>query len=146
MNSLCGLTRGPAGALSTLEKDSPYWIYQYKHLNRPGKWTKIPSSSDSEDSAPLPRYAHQIVYDNRSKLVYMHGGNAGLKDEILVAPNGDWVGVNEPERLHGQAADAGHQQTQQSATSEEENRLDDFWTLKLRRLVFAFSTQSPIRL
>ena len=69
----------------------------------------------------------------------MHGGNAGMKEEILMTPSGEWVGVNEIHPPHGQAregADIGHQQTQQTAASEGEGiRLDDFWALKLKRSV-----------
>ncbi|KAG6375663.1 hypothetical protein JVT61DRAFT_3235 [Boletus reticuloceps] len=101
----CGLTRAQqSSALTVLRSDAPNWVYQYTNPPQPGKWTQILPEvvSDSENGGdgarenghgngsergkdggqsepfvPLPRYAHQVVYDELTKNVYMHGGNAG---------------------------------------------------------------------
>ncbi|KAK7692405.1 hypothetical protein QCA50_004030 [Cerrena zonata] len=135
---LCGLTRGPPGSLSVLEKDSPYWVYRYKRPDLPGKWTKIISQSCAAEPIPHPRFAHQIVFDSRTKSIYMHGGNAGLKEEALVNPTSDTSEVDGVRHARASTRDIGvgtdrpdiHQITENDG---EENRLDDFWKLKLKR-------------
>ena len=37
---------------------------------------------NSEDDVPVARCAHQIVYDSKSKVFYMHGGNGGEMREV----------------------------------------------------------------
>ncbi|CAL1706336.1 unnamed protein product [Somion occarium] len=144
---LCGLTKGPPGALSVLEKDSPYWIYRYKRPDQPGKWTKILSLSSPPNKpeptvgpAPLPRYAHQAVYDNETKTIYMHGGNAGLeKDtEDVVRSGGDGDDDSRQSappatRDIGVGTDARREERHVVGGDGEENRLDDFWSLRLKR-------------
>ncbi|KAF9236152.1 hypothetical protein BU15DRAFT_50489 [Melanogaster broomeanus] len=85
----CGLTRTQqSSALTVLRSDAPNWIYQYTHPSEPGKWTQIlpepepesepyggDESSRGPSEVPVPRYAHQVVYDEGMKRVYMHGGN-----------------------------------------------------------------------
>lgn len=58
---------------------------------------------------PLPRYAHQVVYNPCTKAVFMHGGNAGLM---------------------GQQLERGREDE-----SAKERRLDDFWHMSLIRFV-----------
>lgn len=78
---------------------------------------------------PLPRYAHQVVYDEGTKTVYMHGGNAGLgsgNDEGMER-GGDGsfsgeLGTTEEERK-ARGAEPG----------TGERRLDDFWSMTLSR-------------
>src|ERR1700683_570710 len=84
----CGLIRTQQlGALTVLRSDAPNWVYRYG--SRPGKWTQILPNTpgthvggSKEEAAtvkePQPRYAHQVVYEEGSKTVFMHGGNAGL--------------------------------------------------------------------
>ncbi len=154
--SFCGLSRNRrVSHTAVLESDAPYWIYRYERPERPGKWTKIlpyetsptsPSPLPVETPSPLPRYAHQVVYDPLKKIVYMHGGNAGLESEILVhsydydgsardrdrdRDGGDDIRtqspgahreVRSPAPLGGEGSDG-----------EKENRLDDFWRMKLIR-------------
>lgn len=36
----------------------------------------------NEVEEPLPRYAHQVVYNPITKAVYMHGGNAGIVGQM----------------------------------------------------------------
>ncbi|KAG2364029.1 Muskelin N-terminus-domain-containing protein [Suillus spraguei] len=119
----CGLTRAQPGcALTILRADTPNWVYQYTHPSKPGKWTKILPEVIREGGepveVPLPRYAHQVVYDEGMKRVFMHGGNAGevntqVEDvETEVEGSGD---EDRPSRV------------------SKETRLDDFWTMKLLR-------------
>ncbi|KAG2135782.1 Muskelin N-terminus-domain-containing protein [Suillus clintonianus] len=127
----CGLTRAqPASALTSLRADTPNWVYQYTHPSKPGKWTKIlpePIQEGGEPvEVPLPRYAHQVVYDEGKKRVFMHGGNAGE----VSAPAEDV----EPE-----VEASGDEERPRSGEEDrpsrvlKETRLDDFWTMKLLR-------------
>ena len=59
----------------------------------------------SSDGEPVARCACQVVYDPRSRTFYLFGGNAGLTRR-------DAVGSDAP---------------------EAEERLDDFWSMKLER-------------
>ncbi|KAL4244322.1 CTLH complex component protein [Abortiporus biennis] len=119
----CGLTKGPPGELSILESDRPNWIYRYERPDRPGKWMPIlpphlssTLSQPEEIEVPLPRYAHQAVYDEKNQVVYMHGGNAGLgRDE------------SEEQSVSGDNGTG--------SVDEDDKRLDDFWMLKLKRPV-----------
>lgn len=105
----CGLSRSQqTEALTVLKADAPNWVYRYTHPNIPGTWTQIlpeplrkdidRSKTDTEgimlnygegeygtewdDDIPRPRYAHQVVYDEKTRKAFLHGGNAGeTKDE-----------------------------------------------------------------
>lgn len=110
------MTRNRTGSSSKTElrSDIPKWVYRYE--KQPGKWTRIlPTEQEfgeeRPDDRPQPRYAHQLVYDPKSGAVFMHGGNGGV---IAEGSSDDGRGEEE---LRG----------------EEENRLDDFWTMKLKR-------------
>lgn len=63
------------------------------------------AESQSDDGEPVARCACQVVYDPGSKTFYLFGGNAGLTRR-------DTVGSDAP---------------------EAEERLDDFWSMKLER-------------
>ena len=147
----CGLTRAQqSSALTVLRSDAPNWVYQYVNPSQPGKWTQILPEVFSEtllgghgrgesESVPLPRYAHQVVYDERTKKVYMHGGNAG---------EGRGLGGEEKERgaRGGEAEGGGGEGTgagagnwvqgggeERSRSGLRETRLDDFWMMDLVR-------------
>jgi muskelin len=117
---VCGLTRSRTGSSSKTElrRNIPKWVYRYD--KPPGKWTRIlQSEQDFEhderpDSKPQPRYAHQMVYDPKTDAVFMHGGNGGV---IVESGSGD---------------------DRSEEVREEENRLDDFWMMKLKRCVVLF--------
>ncbi|TFY80985.1 hypothetical protein EWM64_g3025 [Hericium alpestre] len=109
----CGLTRGAQSPLPRLDLPATSWICRYGDPSHP--WTKIlpeePGDGDgpAQIQQPRARYAHQVVYDSRSKTVYLHGGNAGRlleNGELDENPSGD---------------------------SSVEQRLDDFWCMKLKR-------------
>lgn len=98
------------------------WVYRYggaADASR-GTWTKILAApatknkpdaisalsedEDEDEESPQARYAHQVLYDEQSQTVYMHGGNAG---RVLREASQE----DEP----------------------EERRLNDFWNMKLER-------------
>jgi len=62
---------------------------------------------------PLPRYAHQVVYNPRTKTVFMHGGNAGVVGQMERKRVGTGNGVSEDEG--------------------KEQRLADLWEMRMTR-------------
>jgi hypothetical protein len=155
----CGLTRAQqSSALTVLRSDTPNWVYQYTQPSEPGKWTQIlpepePESrvgGDGEPSeVPLPRYAHQVVYDEGTKRVYMHGGNAGegrgmdeeeKENEEVVAGEGNGGGENartggdgDGDGDGGNGGGSGNGGMEEERPRVREMRLDDFWVMKLIR-------------
>ncbi|KAK0448391.1 Muskelin N-terminus-domain-containing protein [Desarmillaria tabescens] len=107
----CGLTRAPhAGSLTVLPSEPPNWVFRYH--TRPGQWVKVLPEQQERKSRhpcqePVPRYAHQVVYDPSTKTVFMHGGNAGITGAMERAVDGEEGG--------------------------KETRLDDFWRMNLVR-------------
>ncbi|KAJ6594243.1 Muskelin N-terminus-domain-containing protein [Mycena capillaripes] len=88
--------------------DSSTRIFRYSPP--PGKWDLVlpVTGGDAADrDEPAPRFAHQVVYDPVTKTIFMHGGNAGLKEK-------DDAMVDEDE--------------------ETDRRLDDFWQMTLSRV------------
>ena len=79
---------------------------------------------------PQPRYAHQVVYEEGSKTIFMHGGNAGLG-------SGSDVGMERAgERDDGEEAAEEDRDKLNDAKREhgpKETRLDDFWSMTLNR-------------
>ena len=74
---------------------------------------------DSEENAKVPRArcAHQVVYDSKTKTVYMHGGNAGITTNGVDAAKAD-------------------------SPPREETRLDDFWSMTLKRYLYFLRAKS----
>lgn len=66
------------------------------------------SSGKLDDGEPVARRACQVVYDSRSQTFYLHGGTSQAKS---VTPRG----------------------TGFTAEDEVDERLDDFWSMKLER-------------
>ncbi|KAF7428082.1 hypothetical protein PC9H_007301 [Pleurotus ostreatus] len=108
------------------------WLYRIDHP-RPGKWSKILShssqvlggSTEASPETPSPRYAHQIVYDTKTKTVYLHGGNGGIASDSGTS-------------LERSTADDAARDESSVGTSERRNdraegRLDDFWKMVLKR-------------
>ncbi|KAI6037579.1 Muskelin N-terminus-domain-containing protein [Pisolithus marmoratus] len=126
----CGLSRSQqTEALTVLKADAPNWVYRYTHPNAPGTWTQISIlkyrggeyGSEWDDDAPQPRYAHQVVYDEKTRQAFLHGGNAGeTKDEEN--EHGDNENRNDEEDIE-----------HRSWTRMRELRLDDFWSMTLSR-------------
>ncbi len=137
--SFDGLTRSRTAGTPAAE--SAIWLFRY--ADRSGTWTRaLPpppphktatkshgqgsglatkrtrSEVDAEDEAsleteiPVPRWAHQVVYDPKSRTFYMHGGNAGVSPATTAARSGRRMG-----------------------NMELDDRLDDFWSMKLERWV-----------
>ncbi|KAI0373966.1 hypothetical protein BV20DRAFT_936559 [Pilatotrama ljubarskyi] len=128
-----GLTRAKASSAPVLESESPYWIYRYDRPEIPGKWSKIlPEGPDAP--WPQPRYAHQVVYDSKTKTVYMHGGNGGLEGEEPLSDS-----ESRPSSGDGSArAEGGRARSRGPVSAPAENadvetRLDDFWRLEIIR-------------
>lgn len=154
----CGLTRAQqSSALTVLRSDAPNWVYQYANPSQPGKWTQILPEVVSETmisdrvghakgrgddgqcelSVPTPRYAHQVVYDEQTKKVYMHGGNAGEGRGL-----GGEEKENEEARAEGENAreeeedgDGSDREEERARPGLRETRLDDFWVMDLVRCV-----------
>jgi len=128
----CGLTRTTSvtGPLHALRDDLLNWVYRYDA--RPGKWMQIlrqPETSASQ--RPMPRFAHQVVYNPNTRTVFLHGGNAGgtLGSRSSGRDDGDvGAGPQDPE------------ETRENSGAKE--RLDDFWRMQLRRFV-SLSTLRP---
>jgi hypothetical protein len=115
----------------------------YRYGKRPGKWSQIlPDTSDvhaiesKEDEGivvveePQPRYAHQVVYEEGSKTVFLHGGNAGMGSggEEGMERAGDLVDREEKAEEDGEKAGDG-----KDSYGQKERRLDDFWSMTLDR-------------
>lgn len=148
--SFGGLMRPRPASSPLLEADSPYWIYRYSHPEVPGKWSKLVPDKDPDSPWPQPRYAHQVVYDARSKTVYMHGGNGGL-DLDDFSDDGDGRPLSggdgaDYDTQGGHSASAPEEPRRRRssrvrptvATADADadmKRLDDFWRLEIVRYV-----------
>ncbi|KAI0358515.1 hypothetical protein OH77DRAFT_1189211 [Trametes cingulata] len=131
-----GLTRAKASSAPILESESPYWIYRYDRPDIPGKWSKILPDHNPDAAWPQPRYAHQIVYDSRTKMVYMHGGNGGLEgDEPLSDSESRPSSGDSHARAEGSRSRSrgGAPAPGADTDADAEKRLDDFWRLEIIR-------------
>lgn len=126
------------GAVTVLRADTPNWVHRYG--TRPGKWTQIlPDSAQvsadvsKEDEGaitveePQPRYAHQVVYEEGSKTVFMHGGNAGLESGVDDGMEKAGERDDREEKAEVDGEKAGDEK------EGKERRLDDFWSMTLKR-------------
>ncbi|EMR11840.1 hypothetical protein PNEG_00263 [Pneumocystis murina B123] len=63
---------------------SSAWVYYYGNNIKHGVWNKINQNDNNSFSKgknrPCPRYAHQLVYDEKSELHFLYGGNPRNKD------------------------------------------------------------------
>ncbi|KAG4303590.1 hypothetical protein PCK1_000108 [Pneumocystis canis] len=64
---------------------SSAWVYCYGDNIKHGIWNKINQNDDNNStsknkSRPCPRYAHQLVYDGKSELHFLYGGNPRNKN------------------------------------------------------------------
>jgi hypothetical protein len=136
----CGLTRSqPPTSMTVLKSEAPNWVYRYG--THPGRWTQILSgggeqrggraaaaAAPSPPAEPQPRYAHQVVYDPVRKMVFLHGGNAGL-----VAPSGDGDEEDDEDADGDVRMVEGRGDAEKDGGREREKRLDDFWCMTLQR-------------
>ncbi|EED85132.1 predicted protein [Postia placenta Mad-698-R] len=123
-----GLIRDSPG-VTVLDPASSVWVYRYDRPDRPGKWSNTSPANTSGSNTPhgdpisaetpQPRYAHQVVYDRRSKIAYMHGGTSGVVTNVARTPS-EWTGDWPVKALEGLCA-------------VTEVRLDDLWKLRLER-------------
>ena len=132
-----------------------YWVYRYGI--QPGKWSKVLlettsgftgnealDDAESQSQPPSPgthtrprsRYAGQVVYNPKTKAVFIHGGNAG-KDECLpleVAPPPIMRTNSGDSHESGDTSDAEKENRPEvEQRHKEEIRLNDFWKIKLHR-------------
>ncbi|KAF9467401.1 Muskelin N-terminus-domain-containing protein [Collybia nuda] len=163
---VCGLTRSPqSGSVTTLPSESPNWVFRYEP--RPGKWMQVlpvdPEAVERDDldddflnevEEPLPRYAHQVVYNPITKTVFMHGGNAGIvgqmernrrnsirnsrRDSIMSRRDSVMSHRDSLMSRRNSIASRRDSMMSESPTSERrperrEQRLDDFWQMNLIR-------------
>ncbi|KAJ7646961.1 Muskelin N-terminus-domain-containing protein [Roridomyces roridus] len=104
-----GLSNDPSPGHGTLESKTR--IFRYNPP--PGRLDlalPVPGSSSEE---PQPRFAHQVVYDPKTRTVFMHGGNAGLKPSVAADDNAMMDDGGSPEM---------------------DTRLDDFWQMTFLRM------------
>lgn len=87
------------------------WLFSYDPS--PGKWIHVSSDAGHNQTLELPqaRFAHQVVYDSRTRTVFLHGGNGGTGGEPL-------------EKQH----------TEGDGSHISPERLDDFWCMQIERL------------
>ncbi|KAF9547697.1 hypothetical protein CPC08DRAFT_715745 [Agrocybe pediades] len=160
----CGLTRHPnppppapapstgsaqpsvtssAAPTTNLRAHLSNWVYKYDR--QPGKWMQVLHPSDkSPEEMPLPRFAHQVVYNPKTRTAYLHGGNAGGSVSILssastgggtagaagsAAGSSDIAG-NDSERSRPEG-DAGGEERKEVPTPVR--RLNDFWQMEIIR-------------
>uniref|UniRef100_D8QBS5 Muskelin N-terminal domain-containing protein n=1 Tax=Schizophyllum commune (strain H4-8 / FGSC 9210) TaxID=578458 RepID=D8QBS5_SCHCM len=140
---LCGLVRpqNTQGGQTILQNTSPYYVYRYG--SRAGKWTRIlppllPDSSSSSDSTsesepqePIPRYAHQLVYDASTRTLYMHGGNGSTANAARTTLEQLEADLSKQDSEGGDENVAPGQG--RPGEVEKEKRLDDFWSMRLER-------------
>ncbi|KAF4567413.1 hypothetical protein EYR40_006412 [Pleurotus pulmonarius] len=128
-----GLQRMPGpGSQRMLVEASANWLYRIDHP-RPGKWSKIlahssqvlGTSMEASAEIPSPRYAHQVVYDAKTKTVYLHGGNGGIASESGASL--------ERSTTDDVARDESSVGTSEKRDDRTEGRLDDFWKMVLKR-------------
>ncbi|KAJ3119706.1 Muskelin 1, intracellular mediator containing kelch motif [Nowakowskiella sp. JEL0407] len=76
---LSGLMREKLTQQDTMKNS--FWVYRIKK----GKWNRIYENENvggeywqtMQEKEPCPRFAHQLVYDEKRKVHYMFGGNPG---------------------------------------------------------------------
>ena len=84
-----------------------------------------PETTASE--IPMPRFAHQVVYNPATRSVFLHGGNAGGLSAAAGGGSGSAGG-----NADGDGGDGDEKEKEKDGSKEK--RLDDFWRMELRRL------------
>lgn len=83
---------------------------------------------------PQPRYAHQVVYEEGSKTVFLHGGNAGMGSHSSdVMERRTSTSRSEDAAVDSAEGDGAKSDGEKEAHEEKERRLDDFWSMTLNR-------------
>ncbi|KAF8634267.1 hypothetical protein AX17_004224 [Amanita inopinata Kibby_2008] len=159
--------RGEKSKIAHLRAEVSYWVYRYgsrpgkwsKVLLEPPPGTsqgeqtvatKTTCTKVDEDSLPPPgsdgkadvkpksRYAYQVVYNPRTKSIFMHGGNAGKAEGV----GGDPVGAENSNNSEGPEASSSSNTLDAEKENrnggsdkrpETETRLNDLWMIKLHR-------------
>ncbi len=94
----------------------------------------LPAESQSPSAANIPvaRYAHQVVYDPLTKVVYMHGGNARLEGELDEDGNPLPRDPDSAQRGRSEESETADEAMKDSGEGKDA-RLDDFWKMILIR-------------
>lgn len=95
---MSGLAKDQASAQETVR--STMWIYSLRYR----QWVRMmdPPANAMEMDEPVPRFAHQMVYDSQCSAFFMFGGNAGADDDRRLddfwSLKLDRLGINEAVR------------------------------------------------
>jgi len=131
----CGLTRTfPSVGQNTLRGYFSNWTYRYE--KSPGKWHHIVHPPETPlHHMPVPRFAHQVVYNPSRRTVFIHGGNAGGPTAF---------DPSKTLQLGGRNADGDFGANATATEAEDQDgkakgmRLDDFWKMELKRWRFFY--------
>ncbi|KAG1715773.1 hypothetical protein ID866_1397 [Astraeus odoratus] len=78
------------------------------------------SDTDRGDHVPRPRYAHQVVYDEKTTRVFLHGGNAGeAREEGGRGSTGDDDGEGDGDRYQPRSSMGGARGRGDAAPGED---------------------------
>lgn len=120
-----------------------HWVYRYGV--QPGKWSKSLlesppgysmndslSSSDTH-AKPRSRYACQMVYNPKTKAIFIHGGISGADEGVLPESSAAQTERrNSSDSGSGNTSDA-DKENQPEVDRQREVRLNDLWRIKLHR-------------
>lgn len=118
------------------------WVYRYGV--QPAKWSKSlletppgyamnDSSSSDTYTKPRSRYACQMVYNPKTKAIFIHGGISGADENVLPeTPPAQTERRNSSDSGSGNTSDA-EKENQPEVDRQREVRLNDLWRVKLHR-------------
>ena len=141
--SISGLTgrNGEKSRISALQGKMTHWVYRYGV--QPGKWSKSllesppgyamnDSSSPDTHAKPRSRYACQMVYNPKTKAIFIHGGISGADEVVPESPAAQTARRNSSDSGSGNTSEA-EKENQPEADRQKEVRLNDLWRIKLHR-------------
>ncbi len=139
-SSISGLA-GRNGEKSFLQGEMTYWVYRYEA--QPGKWSKSllesppgysvnDSPSSDTHAKPKSRYARPMVYNAKTKAMFICGGISGTDESVLPE-----VSSPRNERRNssdgGDVSDAEKENQPEVDQRQDEVRLNDLWKIKFHR-------------
>ncbi|KAK2464345.1 hypothetical protein APHAL10511_003802 [Amanita phalloides] len=141
---ISGLTSrdGEKSRISSHRGEMTYWVYRYG--SQPGQWCKallesLPeyAGNDTQPSSmtrPQSRYACQVVYNSKTKSIFIHGGNAGADEGPEAESSAHRMERSNSDDSHGTSASDAEKENQPEVDQRpKEIRLNDFWRIKLDR-------------